>query len=112
MDEIKEVNKEVIVEKSSTKATIIQIMFLIIMLCAIGALINSTITIYKYRDMLKNPMGYNMERFNMVYCTCYDNNFKTIPIKSPLFNSSFEDFVAKPVICPYQPILNSSLVLN
>ena len=74
------------------RGVILNIIFLILLLLAISALINSTITIYKYKDMLKNPLGYNLEKFDIATCSCIDNSGKTveiyslnytIPIKSP-----------------------------
>jgi hypothetical protein len=89
MDDKKEdVIKEVIADKPNNKSTIIQIAFLIILLIAIMALINATITIYKYKDMLSNPIGYNLDKFNLNYCTCYNDEGSEVLIKSLSFNDS------------------------
>ena len=65
------------------------------MIIAIGVLINTTIVILKYREMLQNPVGYNLDKFGINYCTCYDNSFKIIPIKGLSYNDSFENFIPK-----------------
>jgi hypothetical protein len=49
-----------------------QIIFLILMLLAVFGLIFAIGTIYKYRDMLQNPLGYNLEKFNLQSCNCFD----------------------------------------
>jgi hypothetical protein len=114
MDEKEEVKTEVVIEKSSTKATIIQIMFLILLLCAIAGLLMTTITILKYKDMLKNPVGYNMEKFGLTYCTCYNDDNNIIPITATNLNKTVDELIPKPVTCPssnYQQI-NLTNVLN
>ena len=64
------------------RGVVLNIIFLILLLLAIGALINSTITIYKYKDMLANPLGYNLDKFNISMCSCVDNSGKQIQINS------------------------------
>lgn len=91
-----EEQKEVL-EKPNKKRQITQIVFLILMLAAIVGLFGSIITINKYADMLQNPMGYNMEKFGLKYCTCYDAQKRIVPIEGLSFNDSFNDVVAKPV---------------
>lgn len=86
--------------KNEKLRLLLNISFQIILLVAICAIIFTTITIYKYRDMLNNPMGYNMEQFGLSYCTCYDTQFRTVPIKSNLFNDSYEDLVPKQKYSP------------
>ena len=83
-DEIKEVPK---------KKVTIQVIFLILLAIAIASMIGAIITVKNYGEMLKNPVGYNMEKFNLAYCTCYNTQNQIIPIKSKLFNDSFNSYV-------------------
>ena|SRR3989304_5745172 len=89
MEEIKEEKRKI------TRQEVIHIIFIILMIIAIGVLINTTIVILKYREMLQNPVGYNLDKFGINYCTCYDNSFKIIPIKGLSYNDSFENFIPK-----------------
>lgn len=78
--------KEEIVEdnskKEEKKSQTIQIVFLILLLLAIGALIAATVTVYKYKNMLSNPLGYNMDKFGLAYCSCQNNQGQIININS------------------------------
>lgn len=82
------------------KNFIIQIIFLILMASAISGLIISIGTIWKYKEMLMNPVGYNIDKFGLQYCTCYDNTMKIVPIKGLKYNNSYEQFL------PQQEIYN------
>lgn len=73
--------------------SIMQIIFLILLMIAIGALINTTITIYRYRDMLQNPVGYNIEKFGLQYCTCYDTENKIVPIQGPNLKENLSEYL-------------------
>lgn len=83
-------------EDKLTKQQKIQIAFIIAIFIAIFCLVFTTITIIKYAKMLQNPVGYNMEKFGLAYCTCYDTQKRIVPIQSGLFDSSFEDLIPKP----------------
>lgn len=56
------------------------------MLLTLGALCFTIVTVLKYKAMFANPLGYNLERFNMKYCNCLDSNDKFVFI--PTTNSS------------------------
>lgn len=60
----------------------IQISFLVILLIAVGALISATVTIYKYKDMLANPVGYNMKQFGLEFCSCQNNKGQFVQINA------------------------------
>lgn len=75
---------------------VIQIVFLIVIIIALSVMVSAIVTIHKYGKLLANPVGYNMKRFDLAYCTCYDSQYRIVPIKSELFNESFEQYVAKP----------------
>ena len=68
--------------KQKKKSQAIQIIFLILLLFAIGSLVSATITIYKYKEMLQNPMGYNMNRFGLEYCSCQNTNKEYVQINA------------------------------
>jgi accessory gene regulator protein AgrB len=72
MDEIKEVN-EIEIEKPKTKSMVIQIIFLVLLLISISALIYAGITVVRYHEMLLNPLGYNLAKFNIESCSCVSN---------------------------------------
>ena len=76
--------EEVIVNRKATRAEIIQIVFLILLFVAVAALIICIVEIIKYRDMLQNPLGYNMNKFNLVSCTCTDKQGNFVNIESNL----------------------------
>lgn len=78
MEEIKIEN----IEKKEKKRQVIQIVFLIILIIAIAALVNATVTIYRYRTMLSNPIGYSLEKFHIPYCEYIDSTGKIIIIPS------------------------------
>jgi hypothetical protein len=82
MDEIK---KDVV---PSNKSTVIQIIFLILLLAAISGLFIATITIYKYKDMLSNPLGYNLEKFKIDSCNCWSEDGKAMFITSTKYNKN------------------------
>lgn len=56
-----------------TRKEVIQIVFLIVLIIAVGALIFTTVTIIKYSDMLSNPIGYNLAKFGIDSCSYYDS---------------------------------------
>jgi len=82
MEEIKEVRKNYI-----------QIIFLICLIVAICALIYTTITIIKYKDVITNPMGVTMAKFNLNTCTCIGQQ-GIVQIKSINFNESIKVFTS------------------
>ena len=85
MEEQKEMIKE------SSHREVVSIIFLILLLCAIGALISATITVYKYKDMLANPIGYNMDRFGLNQCSCLDSYGKTVLISAIASSNNFSN---------------------
>ena len=98
-------------EKPKRKGTVLNIIFLILLLVAIGALINSTITIIKYKDMLVNPLGYSLDKFEIATCNCIDNSGKNIIIDSISYNSSNENIkkIEIPIIYAPPTKLNLSI---
>lgn len=80
-------------EQPSKKSAVIQIIFLILLALAIGCMISAIITVKNYAEILKNPLGYNMEKFDLAYCTCYDTNNRIVPIQSKLFNESYQKYL-------------------
>lgn len=46
--------------------------------------------------MLANPVGYNLDKFGLYYCTCYDAQQRIVPVKSLSYNDSFERFIPVP----------------
>jgi hypothetical protein len=96
--------------EQSKRSEYIQIVFLILLLLGIGALVFASIQIIKYRDMLSNPLGYNLERFSLAYCTCYDKDMKLVPIKGISYNESFDIFLPK--IEWKENIFNPIIIVN
>lgn len=91
-----EENKEVInseTEKPKKSTTILQIVYLVLLLAAIGALINTNINIIKYKNMLANPLGYSMDKFGLGYCNCYDFADRVVPIKGLHYNNSYDKYL-------------------
>lgn len=88
-----EYNEIEVKEKPNKKSAVIQIIFLILLALAIGCMISAIITIKNYADMLQNPLGYNMEKFDLAYCTCYDTYNRIVPIQSKLFNDSYQKYI-------------------
>lgn len=110
-DEVKEVKVEETKSDREKRIEIYHIIFIFLMIVAIGALINTTITIYKHKDMLINPLGYNLEQYNIDYCMCYANNDKTIiPVPSLSYNGSVQDLLPEPTFIDNTPKLNTSLL--
>ena len=68
------------------KRTKRQIVFLLLLLIAICALLYSTVAVYRYRDMLMNPVGQNLKNFNINTCTCLDSDGKTVIIDAIGYN--------------------------
>ena len=77
--------------EQSKRSEYIQIIFLILLLLGIGALVFASIQIIKYREMLSNPLGYNLDKFDLTHCTCYDKDMKSLDIKSNSYNQTFND---------------------
>jgi hypothetical protein len=73
-------NQEVNLDRKTTKGEKIQIIFLILLCIAVAVLIFAVIEIIKYKNMLQNPLGYNLDKFNLKSCSCLDNsgNINTI----------------------------------
>ena len=80
------------IKKPNKKYSWLQFIFLILMIICIGVLIKTIITITQYAEMLKNPVGYNLEHFGIKYCTCYDDHARLIPIEALTYNSTFDKF--------------------
>lgn len=76
--------------KKERRKQIIQVIYLILLMSAIIGLFNAVITINKYKDLLQNPLGYNLDRFGLKYCTCYDSNQVPSYIKALSFNKTDE----------------------
>ena len=91
-----ETGKEDVIERKTTKAEWIQIVFLILMLLAVAGLIIVIVQLVKYKQMLANPVGYVLDEFDISYCTCYDTQARLIPIKGLSYNDSFEYLIPKP----------------
>ena len=89
-------------EKPSKFSMVTQIVFLVLLLIAIGALIFACVYMVKYKDMLSNPIGYNMDRFNLKYCTCYDANYRIVPIKGLSYDDSYAKYIPKVEYAPVQ----------
>jgi len=83
-------------KKPRKNYSVLQIIFLIILIVCIGALIKTIMVIKEYGEMLKNPLGYNMEKFGISYCTCYDREWRVIPIEALSYNETFDKFKPKP----------------
>jgi hypothetical protein len=66
---------------------IIHIIFLIVLIIAVGAMISAIITIHNYADMLKNPIGYNLAYFKVPYCSYINDNGQQVMINA--INRSF-----------------------
>jgi hypothetical protein len=69
-------------EVKKERSVIMQALFLILLLLAIVALIYATITVIRYKEMLSNPLGYNLEKFGLDYCVCVDNSGTNMIIPS------------------------------
>lgn len=76
--------------------TIKDAIFLILLLCAIVGLFSATITIYKYKNLMANPMGSCMATWNFNTCTCYDSYGSVVPIRSINYNASLD-------LVPFEP---------
>jgi hypothetical protein len=73
-----ELEKEKIrLEKRGQK---MQIIFLILTLLAIVALIIAIVTVHKYGQMLKNPLGYNLKQFGFDSCQCFKDYGRPVEI--------------------------------
>jgi hypothetical protein len=93
---MEEKKEEIEIEKEKPRISILQIVFLILLLAAIFGLIYSAVTIVKYSEMLKNPMGYNIEQFGLKYCTCYDSDFRIVVINGLSYNNSYNKYIPVP----------------
>lgn len=57
------------------RRTIINILFLILLMFAIIGLVSGIVTLLKNKELLKNePLTYVMERYNMKTCGCIGND--------------------------------------
>jgi hypothetical protein len=100
--------QEIKIEK---RRQVIQITFLFLIIIALAVMVGITITIVKYGKMLQNPVGYNLERFGINYCTCYDQENRIIPIKSINYNNISDSVIPKPEYSNYSvPLLNFSSI--
>lgn len=100
---------EEIRDKPINKANCAQIIFLIILVFAVAGLFSAVIGIYRYHDMLSNPVGYNMEQFGLNYCTCYDSQMRIVPIKGLSYTEAYDKYVPKPEYTYDIPKLNYNL---
>lgn len=89
------------IEVRTKKQEWIQILFLIILFFAIIALLSSTFSIYRYKSMLSNPLGYNLEKYNLAGCSCINENGAIVEITSsnPEGINSSDFFMANRPIC-------------
>lgn len=74
----------------------LHIAFLVILLLAVGGLVFASITVIKYGKMLSNPLGYNMEKYGLKYCTCYTGDHKIMPIRGLGYDDSFSIYIPVP----------------
>ena len=82
MEETKEVEQIEIKNKRELKGQVIQIIFLVLLMIAIGALIFACIKIVQYHNMFSNPLGYNIQQFGIDSCICYKADGTSTLIKS------------------------------
>jgi len=82
MEEVKEAIEVERERKSEKHRMAIQIVFLIVLILAISALVGAIVTIHRYADMLMNPVGYNLARFNISSCSCIDDFGKSVQINA------------------------------
>jgi len=77
-------------EVEEKKKVIIQIIFLIVMLITIGSLIFSIITILRNSEQLTHPLEYNLGRFGLDSCSCFNKVGQIVRIDAlnSTFNSS------------------------
>lgn len=110
MEEEKEdvIKEEVAPSQNKSKWPIIQIIFLILMLGCLIGLIVAIVTIYKYKDMIENPVGANLDNFGLKYCTCYDYENRIVPIHAVSYNGSLADLMPQPVYDFTKPQINFS----
>ena len=73
-----------------------QIIFLVLLVVAICSLIFCGISIVRYADMLKNPIGYNLKEFEIKTCTCIDKEDKTVKIDAVGYIPPKELFILNP----------------
>jgi hypothetical protein len=88
MEEIKEEVKIEGEKPKEHKGVVMQTIFLILLMFAVAGLVAALITVHRYADMLTNPVGYNMEKFGLMYCSCYNTNGEIVPITNSLYNDS------------------------
>jgi hypothetical protein len=69
-----------------------QTIFMILLAIAIAALIAAIFTIKNNVKTLGNPMGYNMHKFGLNYCTCWDKEDKIVLIQNPEYNGSVNNY--------------------
>lgn len=93
---MEEQKKEVLQIKKFGFRDILNIIFLILLMVAIGALVSTTITIIKYKNVLINPVGQNLANNGINYCTCYDFENRIIPIKSTNYSTIADIFLTVP----------------
>ena len=68
--------------RKATRAEKLQIIFLILLLVAIATLIICIVVVLKYKDMLNDPLAYNLDKFNLQSCRCLDKDGKSLEIYS------------------------------
>jgi len=76
------------IKKEDKHKIILHYVFMIVLIIAIFALIFATISILKYKEIIKNPIGSNLEKFNINSCKCIDNFGKSIFIPSTDYKPS------------------------
>lgn len=75
-------------EEQKPNSDMKQTVFLILLIIAICCLIWATLTVIKYKDIIKNPVGSNLKEFNIKTCTCIDSKGKTVIIDAVGYNST------------------------
>ena len=98
-------------EVEEKKKVIIQIIFLIVMLITIGSLIFSIITILRNSEQLTHPLEYNLGRFGLDSCSCF-NKFGQI-VRIDALNSTFNSSeLIKPSAYRNYYDINYSLIIG
>ena len=80
-------------EVKKEKGQVVQLIFLMVIIIALGVMLYSTITILRYKDMLSNPVGYNLDKFGINSCECVRYSGEKVNIPSinykPQLNTYF-----------------------
>lgn len=103
--EVIEVEQVIVETPKDNKSNYLQIIFLLCLIIAITAMIYATISIWKNKEMLANPLGYNMDKFGLKYCSCLNSDKKIVEIKSISYDNSYDLFVSN-----YKPITDNWII--